>query len=1033
MELKAQELTMLEQSLQAVSEQEKHIRKIFEYSAKNDPNSSKLTRSLEKDIQTAFNGDHKYIFELLQNADDAVKNQENVVVRFHYLPASLSGGTSYLIFSHTGEHFLPHDVDKITDYAQQEHQEKIQDINKTGYKGIGFKSVFSIASCVQIISGGYCFRFDQNYEEWKKDSTPGRVFPWPIIPIWSPTIPTEVERYLEPQRVHFILTLRQGISIQNEFDFLKDNPAIILFLRHVKTVELYTYDKKETLSVSNTPEGDQCLLINAAPHSTWVMKNLLIKVPEKTCNYLHTLGHYECPERLKNAKITRLFFAAEIDKHGKISKQINKPIYSYLPTQVNTKLPYLVNGDFLLNADRTQLADNEWNVFLMRAIGYFQLKWLAELTKTPHLRLQILKLISPTHLFFSTKFQTAFSDGFNLGLQKISFVPMYGSEQRLLKVKEVILDDMEFYRHVSVNLDMTVADYRLEELAALRNKAFKIIDFPTTCQLLTQYANQNKTTVFQQTIINYVTTVLIPKLKLLSNDQNNWESKLSNTPFLLTEKQHIECPINIYLRTEELASETPPQELNVNFIHQDLLVNNKEKLLSLGVMEASLIALIRGLIRQLIIDKKIIQNNVIAITQFIFIAFDQGKLRAEDWKIIKTMPVLTQRCNLVFMHQAYLSDIYRPAVCLEALSSEDIFISSGYIRPQQTHNKMQVELWKDFFSKAGAQSEVRFYLRQEYPIGQAKKDKGMNMQYYLGKLNGMEMTAKKIQDAHVLENFLDCNIFHCMNTPAFAKMFWIKLIGEWPLIIKQQTSRYRMGNGQRKEITLSYLLYFVQNVPCVPTTSPSLPLNTTKNLLTPRLRQFNTYLNVASLDIDLADDQAEFLGFKTVLTCGDCLAVLTGLNHDNKTDVELYAQIFKNLLQLKLTETERQNLKSWQGQLPAQNGHLQAVTHLRCFALKDKSPPVNSAHWLREFPGITRDETIAVSQILDIKVIDASQLVFVTAPPIPELQQDSGVKQHLQQRLFAIACIESYKTGISQQENLNTLWEKLEIITFWPV
>ena len=85
----------------------------------------------------------RFINELLQNTDDAKGEQ---------LKCSLQDGI--LTVCHTGRHFSNTDVDKISAFAQQKIRDKSSDPTMTGYKGIGFKALLSIASKVHIISGG---------------------------------------------------------------------------------------------------------------------------------------------------------------------------------------------------------------------------------------------------------------------------------------------------------------------------------------------------------------------------------------------------------------------------------------------------------------------------------------------------------------------------------------------------------------------------------------------------------------------------------------------------------------------------------------------------------------------------------------------------------------------------------------------------------------------------------------------------------------------------------------------------------------
>jgi len=108
---------------------EMEIREIYNLSAKQDKNSNSFANTLQSNIGTMLSDPQNFIFELLQNADDA--SDEVNTVSFE-----LCG--EYLLFFHEGKHFSKQDVHKICDNAQTEYIDKISDIDKHGYKGIGW-------------------------------------------------------------------------------------------------------------------------------------------------------------------------------------------------------------------------------------------------------------------------------------------------------------------------------------------------------------------------------------------------------------------------------------------------------------------------------------------------------------------------------------------------------------------------------------------------------------------------------------------------------------------------------------------------------------------------------------------------------------------------------------------------------------------------------------------------------------------------------------------------------------------------------
>jgi hypothetical protein len=93
----------------------------------------------------------RFVFELFQNADDLLAQQGGRVrVQIRLLP-------THLFFQHTG---LPFRYEHVLALANVGKSTQTADATTTGYKGIGFKSVYSESSCVYVRSGAT--RFAQN-------------------------------------------------------------------------------------------------------------------------------------------------------------------------------------------------------------------------------------------------------------------------------------------------------------------------------------------------------------------------------------------------------------------------------------------------------------------------------------------------------------------------------------------------------------------------------------------------------------------------------------------------------------------------------------------------------------------------------------------------------------------------------------------------------------------------------------------------------------------------------------------------------
>jgi sacsin len=142
------------------------VDRIHKEKAKNDSNSRDLASTLNVLSKTVFGEVNRFIFELLQNADDSSSDENPISVEFQLLE-------NYLVFSHDGKHFTEEDVMGISSIGSR-ISDKDKNIEKTGYKGIGFKSVFGTSDYAHIVSGGFSFRFDKNFEGY----TDPEEYPW---------------------------------------------------------------------------------------------------------------------------------------------------------------------------------------------------------------------------------------------------------------------------------------------------------------------------------------------------------------------------------------------------------------------------------------------------------------------------------------------------------------------------------------------------------------------------------------------------------------------------------------------------------------------------------------------------------------------------------------------------------------------------------------------------------------------------------------------------------------------------------------
>jgi predicted RNA-binding protein with RPS1 domain len=235
------------------------------------PKSNREAASYLKEIGADMYTDRDRMFyELLQNADDASSARGvKVMVQIK---------DDYLIFTHDGLSFSRQDFRSIVSTA---NSTKRLDRKKTGYKGIGFKSVFTDSEKVYIKTGGFFFVFNKSaelfndyrsfykyvnplytedqlklffeeYSEYEKEFEKVDHLPWQLLPFWVEEIPEELKGTTFSRNCNVAIALHIGASSDKYKDIIKgiiQKPRFMLFLRNTQRIQFE--DKKwDILSIA---------------------------------------------------------------------------------------------------------------------------------------------------------------------------------------------------------------------------------------------------------------------------------------------------------------------------------------------------------------------------------------------------------------------------------------------------------------------------------------------------------------------------------------------------------------------------------------------------------------------------------------------------------------------------------------------------------------------------------------------------------------------------------------------------------------
>lgn len=409
------------------------VRLAFQRNTTNPAANQRDAKLLDEIGKNMYSSKDRMFFELIQNADDAA-SQKGVLV-------NVATEGDYLILRHNGFSFDKDDFVSITTAA---NGTKKANENKTGYKGIGFKSVFTDSEQVFIHTGGYHFKFDKRepifqdfnsfyldnnpmiindesksrflnlYSDYKKQFDGIHSIPWQLEPIWVESFPEQLGDNFTTANVSIALKLGEN-KIEGDSGYssaIEDiirNPKFMLFLRNTKRID---FNGK---SVSKTTKGGIITLKNSfnakrieyfrrddfvIEVNNDVFENndieLRIKVEKKDevtgriieARFvdLHNQEIENVPQKIAINNSTSISFAAPITENGELNpntKCNEISMFAFLPTLVKDfRFPFYINANFILDPPRQRiLGDNPWNFYLMQEIAKCIVRWCGTLNE----------------------------------------------------------------------------------------------------------------------------------------------------------------------------------------------------------------------------------------------------------------------------------------------------------------------------------------------------------------------------------------------------------------------------------------------------------------------------------------------------------------------------------------------------------------------------------------------------------------------------------------------------------------------------
>ena len=271
-----------------------------------------------------------FVFELMQNTEDALRrcaSPKSRAVRFEI-------GETSLVVRHYGEPFTENDVRSICGLA-----ESTKEKTDIGRFGIGFKSVYAWTDRPEIHSGGEHFAIE-NY-----------VHPTPTAEIDS-----------APDETVIVIPFKDDVADSRSeiVEALQaDSGSALLFLREIEEIE-WQVDGESSghyLRERKSPDsGVQVVTIVGADSTTETESSWLVFSKPVEHEGAH-VGHVEIAFR----------HVSESDDNPAHIKRVSfSPLSAYFPTEVQTRLGFLIQGPYRTTPSRENVPRaDEWNKALI--------------------------------------------------------------------------------------------------------------------------------------------------------------------------------------------------------------------------------------------------------------------------------------------------------------------------------------------------------------------------------------------------------------------------------------------------------------------------------------------------------------------------------------------------------------------------------------------------------------------------------------------------------------------------------------------
>lgn len=308
-----------------------------------------LVRGLDRATSDIYPDPAHFVYELLQNADDAEASTASFILEKNVLYFKHDGKVRFNITSDKARP-LGH-INSITAYLSS--KEDKPDGNKIGKFGLGFKSVFVYTDAPEIYDDKFWFKIEKQ-----------------IVP----TLLESDHPKREEGETLFVFRLKKGKRVYEDIDNkLKQLNGATLFLHHLASISYenaitrtkYHYDEERTYFLE-----DEGLMASDVKLSANGKEESLVLF-ERDIQFAYQNSRLE-------STVAIGFYLKE---DGTLDSTTHRGVSCFFPTSENFELPYIIHAPFLLTSNRQNIKNDPTNDFFIVSIAGLVADSLLELTK----------------------------------------------------------------------------------------------------------------------------------------------------------------------------------------------------------------------------------------------------------------------------------------------------------------------------------------------------------------------------------------------------------------------------------------------------------------------------------------------------------------------------------------------------------------------------------------------------------------------------------------------------------------------------